>query len=803
MLVVSYAAANGAYDLSWWTVDGGGGSGATASTGGSYSLSGSIGQPDAGTSSGGIYALVGGFWSSDWDGAPPGVVSSLRANPNPTNAANVDFTVTFSESVSGVDATDFTLNTSGVTGASVSGVSGSSTTYTVTVNTGNGDGTIRLDVLDDDTIVDTAGNPLDGGYTSGETYTIDKTAPDTQIDSHPADPSISADADFIFSSTDGTATFECVLDGGAYAVCTSPKNYTGLDDNSHTFAVRAKDPVGNVDATPASFTWTIDTHVAGIRYVTPDGTGNCSSWATACTLQYALIGGVSGDEIWAAVGTYTPTTGTDRNATFQLKSGVAVYGGFAVTETLRTQRDPTANVTILSGDLSGNDNGNVAFDEPTRADNSYHVVTGADNATLDGFTITAGNASGSDCPGAACGGGMVNNTSSPTLTNVTFISNSANYGGGMANLNSSPALMNITFSSNSSHNGGGGMHNQSSSNPTLTNVTFSGNSAVWYGGGLRNSACSPTLMNVTFNSNSADRGGGMYNGSSFPTIRNTVFWGNAATTAGAQVYNGSSAPVVSDSVVQDGCPAGSTCSNIITTDPLLDALGDYGGATQTIPLQAGSSAIDAGNAATCATADQRGQARNDLRCDIGAYEVKPSDRHWDRRWVSSTDLTTYGPTLVGIQRDAAFMDPGVITVTKNTNWARLGSESIQTWWKIMPTETSSISLTLELCYLDSESNLQTLANLRFWRLGGGTWSPVGDIPTTSRDAFGNNCATISGVTELSVWTLATDTPTAIKLRSFKVDPLGPALGTLAVFAGSLLIGGVGLILAQRIRKQVR
>ena len=83
-----------------------------------------------------------------------------------------------------------------------------------------------------------------------------------------------------------------------------------------------------------------------------------------------------------------------------------------------------------------------------------------------------------------------------------------------------------------------------------------------------------------------------------------------------------SSPVISDSVVQGGCPAGSTCTNIIITSPLLGTLGFYGGFTQTIPLQAGSSAINTG--ASCSAApvngrDQRGYFR-DVSCDIGAYE---------------------------------------------------------------------------------------------------------------------------------------------------------------------------------------
>jgi len=98
----------------------------------------------------------------------------------------------------------------------------------------------------------------------------------------------------------------------------------------------------------------------------------------ACILQTALTVAVSGYEIWAAVGTYKPTSDVnDRTATFQLKDGVALYGGFAGTETARSDRNPAARITILSGDLNGNDNNTIEYDEPTRAENSYHVVTGA------------------------------------------------------------------------------------------------------------------------------------------------------------------------------------------------------------------------------------------------------------------------------------------------------------------------------------------------------------------------------------------------------------------------------------------
>jgi hypothetical protein len=115
---------------------------------------------------------------------PPTVTSSLRADSDPTQAANVDFTVNFSEAVTGVDTSDFSLTTTGaVSGASIAYVNGSGNTYTITVNTGNGDGGLRLDVLDDDSILNASGVPLggagagNGNFTTGEAYILDKTAP--------------------------------------------------------------------------------------------------------------------------------------------------------------------------------------------------------------------------------------------------------------------------------------------------------------------------------------------------------------------------------------------------------------------------------------------------------------------------------------------------------------------------------------------------------------------------------------------------------------------------------------------------
>jgi hypothetical protein len=109
---------------------------------------------------------------------PPVVFFSTRANPNPTKLSSVNFTVTFSENVTGVGTGDFKLTTTGVIGASITNVAGTGATRTVTVNTGSGTGTIRLDVVDNDSIRDAQNNPLggvgagNGNFIGGQTYTI-------------------------------------------------------------------------------------------------------------------------------------------------------------------------------------------------------------------------------------------------------------------------------------------------------------------------------------------------------------------------------------------------------------------------------------------------------------------------------------------------------------------------------------------------------------------------------------------------------------------------------------------------------
>ncbi|HLF63835.1 MAG TPA: S8 family serine peptidase [Saprospiraceae bacterium] len=126
----------------------------------------------------------------------------------------------------------------------------------------------------------------------------------------------------------------------------------------------------------------------GVLYVDGDATGFATgeSWTNALTdLQHALdvaMRCTDAREIWVKEGTYKPAPFNS----FDIASGIKIYGGFNGTETLLTQRDPVANPTILSGDLGVIGNS---------ADNSNHVVhilAGTDTTIVDGFTITDGNA---------------------------------------------------------------------------------------------------------------------------------------------------------------------------------------------------------------------------------------------------------------------------------------------------------------------------------------------------------------------------------------------------------------------------
>jgi predicted outer membrane repeat protein len=274
-----------------------------------------------------------------------------------------------------------------------------------------------------------------------------------------------------------------------------------------------------------------------VVYVQPSPTSpsDGKSWASAfSTLQDALFAARSGSEIWVAAGVYTP--GSERGSSFVMRKGVAIYGGFNGAETSRGQRDWEHNVTILSGDIGT---------QGDNSDNCYHVIKGADNAALDGFTITDGNANGTDSDplevgDSYYGGGMYNYECNPTIAHCIFSDNSAGHvysgnkcgqGGGMHNQYSSPIVTDCTFSNNSSVVAGGGINNSGTCTPKIMNCTFTGNTS-YYGGGLYDDQSFSTVTGCAFINNSAVIGAGMASHTGSPVITNCAFRGNTATSMG-------------------------------------------------------------------------------------------------------------------------------------------------------------------------------------------------------------------------------------------------------------------------------
>ncbi|MBK7934620.1 MAG: hypothetical protein IPK01_14345 [Acidobacteria bacterium] len=197
--------------------------------------------------------LVGVTDFSSWSGAENAAVDTnapdttiLTQPNNPINSSAATFTFSGTDTLVGIAGFECRID------AGAWAPCTSPKTYT-----GLADGSHTFDVR----AVDTASNPDPTPATY--TWVIDTVAPDTSILTNPTNPTTNTNATFTFSGTDAAApeavaSFECRLDGGMYAACTSPQNYVALALGSHTFDVRAIDTAGNVDASPASFAWTIN-----------------------------------------------------------------------------------------------------------------------------------------------------------------------------------------------------------------------------------------------------------------------------------------------------------------------------------------------------------------------------------------------------------------------------------------------------------------------------------------------------------------------------------------------------------------
>ena len=392
-----------------------------------------------------------------------------------------------------------------------------------------------------------------------------------------------------------------------------------------------------------------------IIYVKRNATGanDGTLWTNAFTqLQSALDTAESGDQIWVAAGTYAPTYDYGMGAGaqgshFEMVNGVGIYGGFAGTETLLSQRNWTTNVTTLTGQ-------GYCY-HVFYHDNYFDGLSLDATAVLDGVTITGANANGSpDFPYAdVCdGGGMYNSGCSPTITNCTFSGNSADdWGGAMENWSCAPTLMNCGFISNSAGIYGGGIDNEQSS-PVVTNCTFTGNaSASGNGGGMDNWYSAPILTNCTFSGNLAAWGGGMYSDYySTPVVTNCILWDDSAAT-GAEIFNTDYTSTLAfafcditdcggSGVGWDGT-LGTDGGGNIAADPKFTSPVSASSAPTTsgdYHLTAGSPCIDSADGPASPATDKEGNPRHDDPgmpnvgigppwADMGAYEFQGTTCH--------------------------------------------------------------------------------------------------------------------------------------------------------------------------------
>jgi len=412
---------------------------------------------------------------------------------------------------------------------------------------------------------------------------------------------------------------------------------------------------------------------------------------------------------------------------------------------------------------------------------------GKSNPTLTAVTFSGNSAEGH-------GGGMYNEgrsgMSNPTLFNVTFSDNVAFDGGGMYNSGrfdgeSNPTLTNVIFNGNYASSCGGGMHNYghfgSENNPILTNVVFLNNTAA-LGGGMYNNCAAygesiPRLINVTFVGNAASHGGAMYNedsgqeyGYNTPILINCILWGNV----GGEIFNDYATPLVTYSDIQDWTDGG--VGNLNTDPQFVDA---PGGDLRLLPT---SPAIDAGDPNTCPAEDLRGEPRDDLRCDMGAFEL----RHDDSDTVTKSNFAggvpySFGPTRISVT--LATTDTGALTVTKYLTYPGGTSDSgevLATWW-ITGSLSAGLPATLAFCYTDEEIEGLNEASLRVSRWNGIQWTVP--ISTGLTVDAARNCVILAGVNQFSAWTLYAaggGAPTAVLLRGFAVRGGLWAVGVIVV-----------------------
>ncbi len=281
----------------------------------------------------------------------------------------------------------------------------------------------------------------------------------------------------------------------------------------------------------------------------------------------------------------------------------------------------------------------------------------------------------------------IGTSGSVTISGATFDGNSASNGGAIVmSYAGMLTLENSTVKNNSAVSPGGGFGGgiyAFQSSLAITNVTFVGNttSQYGYGGAVFVQSSSATITNATLVANSAGiDGGAICSFYATLTLTNSILWGNTTLYDGNQMYDLGSTITATYSNIQGGWAGDGN----IDTDPLLDALADNGGPTQTMALLPGSPAINAGTTLNAPPTDQRGVLRDEIP-DMGAFEAPVYNHDPVANDFSVMAASTF--TIVLVLDHASDVDIGDTLTVDSVTQGAYGTVTIN------PTGTVSYTLT--------------------------------------------------------------------------------------------------------------
>ncbi|MGC1852489.1 MAG: Ig-like domain-containing protein, partial [Solirubrobacterales bacterium] len=248
--------------------------------------------------------------------------------------------------------------------------------------------------------IDQAGNV--DGTPATFSWTIDSDAPDTTIQAKPPTATTNTAATFTFSGSDpggsGVASFECRRDGAVWAVCTSPKEYTGLAEGAHVFEVKAVDLAGNVDPIPASFDWQVDNTPPALQIVSgPSGLTNNPTPTFGFSSEPGVSFECSIDEGTSAFGPCSGATShmsasplSEGPHTFRVRATDAAANQSTATRNfiVDTTATPTPELTVTAPVSPANENNPRIFGTAP-ANTTVRLYTSADCAGSPVATASA------------------------------------------------------------------------------------------------------------------------------------------------------------------------------------------------------------------------------------------------------------------------------------------------------------------------------------------------------------------------------------------------------------------------------